>query len=237
MKRATRKLNYLLYVLPLFVFLFTAQVALAASPNNEGEYLYMKWCAACHDTGANGALTIRGVSGKGDSLAKLKNSITTGKDSSNITTLMNYQPYTDLTDAQLQEIVNYTTPVPTWPLPTGLNLFPLSPSATTVRSATLASSIPMAVGNSTTFKWQYNLPLFSGKVDIIYLLLGGPNGTWIGMELGLDGDLNKILMEMPAAFLPAGTVLTSALIVVPAGHGATMDLTNSYIWYTVYTVQ
>lgn len=243
MKRATRKLNYLLYVLPLFVFLFTAQVSSAVSPNYEGEALYKRYCTLCHDTGTGGgvgALPLYQVVGKGDSLAKLKNSITIGKNSANVTTYMNTPPYTTLTDAQLQDIVNYTTPVPTSPLPTTLNLSPLSPSETTVRSATLASSIPMAVGNSTTFKWQYNLPLFSGKVDIIYALVG-PSGLWLNTELAQDGDLNKIITEIPTTllqtFFPTGTTLTLYLAVVPQGHAATLDLTSSYIWSTTYTVQ
>lgn len=238
MKRVSGKLKYLLYVLPLFALLFTAQISSAASPNYEGEALYKRYCAACHDTGASGALPIFGVAGKGDSLAKLKTAITTGKDSANITTLMNYQPYNTLTDAQLQNIVNYTAPVPTVAVPAGANPFALTPSETTVRGATLASSVPMAVGNSTTFKWQYNLPSFSGKVDIVYLLSASNGVGGLDMELGQNGDMNKVIMEMPAALLkkifPAGTTLTLMLAVVPTGD---WSFKNYYFWMTTYTVQ
>lgn len=241
MKRLTGNLRLLFYIVSIFALLFTAQISLAASPNYEGEALYKKYCTLCHDTanqGGVGALPLYQVAGKGDSLAKLKNSITTGKNSTNVTTYMNTPPYNTLTDAQLQNIVNYTAPAPTAAVPVGQTASLLTPSETTVRNSTLASSTPMAVGNSTTFKWQYNLPLFTGKVDIYYLLSPSVGSAYLAAESGLDGDLNNTIAEIPAALLrtiyTTGTTLTLYLAVVP--HGET-SFANYYLWITTYTVQ
>lgn len=241
MKRITGNLRLLFYLVSFFALLFTAQSALAASPNYEGEALYKRYCTLCHDTasgGGVGALPLYQVAGKGDSLAKLKNSITTGKNSANVTTYMNMPPYTTLTDAQLQEIVNYTIRVPTVAVPVGVTPYILPLSETTIRNTDLASSVPMAVGNSSAFKWQYNLPLFSGQVDIFYLLSASNGVSWLGLESGQDGDLTKTIMELPPLLLnqlfPTGTTLTLYLVVVPTGD---WSLTNYYLWITTYTVQ
>lgn len=227
----------------------------AAYTPYDGGTLYNQNCAACHNSGANGAQAISGVAGRGDDVSIAKNAISTNKSRAGVTTNMNV--YSFLSDNQLQAIVNYTYPLSeTMTVPNGQFSLSFNAAETPVISASSADAAPIGVGSLSGgfFNWQVGLPAFSGSVDIIVAIQSGSSTYFVASDNTLTQNLsiwktvsgakvNESITEnlgvsggnFPTSSLPAGTY-TFYVAVLPAGNLGAGNVSAYYLWETQFTL-
>lgn len=256
-----KMLKGVVYLLPLLVIHITAGSSYSANTSYDGATLYNTYCAACHDTGAGGALPIKGVEGKGDAVSITKNAITTNKSRAGVTT--NMSAYSFLTDTQLQAITNYTYPTTgsgIMPVPTVQASIPtFSHIETPVISANIAAAYPIGVGNLNggVLNWQVGLPVFSAAVDVVVAIQLGntilfidsnnsiaqsltvwktTSGSKINESITENLGISNGNLSIATSGLPAGTY-TLYVAVLPAGNLAANNLSAFYLWSSQFTLQ
>jgi hypothetical protein len=261
MKKHEKKSRLWLYILPLVAIHFTSLPSNAANTSYDGQALYTSMqCKFCHDTGLFDAKAIINVADRGDNVTITKNSITTGKSRTGVTTYMDaYSTTYKWTDVQLQAVANYTYPTSTtMAVPTTKVAYSAySHIETPVVSATGTSAYPIGAGtiSSGVLNWQVGLPAFAGSVDIAvayklnngsFNFLGSNNkftqaaSIWKTVSAGTK--TNESVIEalgvskgnLSTSGLPAGTY-TLWLFVLPAGNFANGDITKYYAWQTTFT--